>query len=105
VAKKKAKGKSKTKFSVKALVASLDGPKDRLGNARAVTIVCHCGNTVPGNLARKLGDLGINGIPYQKCVFEQVDAAGFVIDIDDIPNGSSTRLIDTVNAIQNAPAQ
>jgi hypothetical protein len=74
-----------------------------LGHAAAVTIVCGCANTSPLNLPRTLGELGVNGLSFQTCVFNGVTSAGFQISIDAIPNSSSTTLIAVVNAIEGAP--
>jgi hypothetical protein len=74
-----------------------------LGHARAVVIVCACAGTSPTNLPRSLAQLGVNGIPFQKCVFNGVVQAGFTIAIDTIPNSSATTLLQVVSAIQNAP--
>jgi len=78
-------------------------PDPFLGHARAVVIVCACAGTSPTNLGRTLAQLGVNGIPFQKCVFNGVAQAGFTIDIDDIPNATDTTLLQVVTAIQNAP--
>ena len=78
-------------------------PDPFLGNARSVVIVCHCAQTSPANLPRTLAQLGVNGIPFQKCVLTGVNQAGYSIDIDDIPNASSNTLLDVVTVIQNAP--
>jgi hypothetical protein len=74
-----------------------------LGHARAVVIVCACAGTSPTNLPRSLTQLGVNGVPFQKCVFNGVVQAGFTIAIDDIPNSPATTLLQAVTAIQNAP--
>ncbi len=91
------------KFTVKKVFAALDGPSNMLGNARAVTIACHCANTVVGNLPRTLTHLGVNGLQFQKCVAQGVRSAGFVVTPGSIPNSPSTTLIQVVNAIQTAP--
>jgi len=74
-----------------------------LGHARAVVKVCACANTSATNLPRTLAQLGVSGIPFQKCVFNAVEEAGYSINIDDIPNSPSTTLLQVVNVIQNAP--
>jgi hypothetical protein len=73
-----------------------------LGHARAVSIVCECANTSASNLARSLAQLGVNGIPFQKCVFAAVEAAGYDIRIDDIPDSQDTTLFAAAAAIQTA---
>ena len=108
---KKTRGKQKAakpkalkaeKFTVKKMFGALDGPANMLGNALAVTIVCHCANTVVGNLPRTLGALAVNGLPFQKCVAQGVRSAGFAVTPGGIPNSPSTRLFQVVNAIQTA---
>jgi len=74
-----------------------------LGHARAVVIVCACAGTSPTNLPRSLAQLGVNAVPFQKCVFNGVAQAGFSIAIDAIPNSPTTTLLQVVTAIQNAP--
>lgn len=74
-----------------------------LGNARAVSIVCSCANTIPANLGRTLTELGVDGPSFQLCVFNRVGAAGYSISLDAIPSSPDTRLIDVVNVIQHAP--
>jgi hypothetical protein len=73
-----------------------------LGHTRAVTIVCGCAGTTGSNLPRSLAQLGVNGISFQKCVFGEVEKAGYDIAIDDIPDSSDTTLIAVVAVIQNA---
>src|SRR4051794_3861814 len=94
-----------TRFSVKRFLAQLDGPQATLRTSRALTIACHCANTVLGNLPRTLGQLGVNGLQFQSCVAQSVRAARFVISPGAIPNGPANTLIEVVNAIQDAPAQ
>jgi hypothetical protein len=79
------------------------GTEPFLGHARAVVIVCNCGNTSPVNLPRTLAELGVDGLPFQLCVTRAVRTAGYAIRIDDIPNAPETRLIQVVTVIQNAP--
>ena len=74
-----------------------------LGHARAVVIVCNCGNTSPVNLPRTLAELGVDGLPFLLCVNRAVRTVGYAIRIDDIPNAPETRLIQVVTVIQNAP--
>jgi len=76
-----------------------------LGRDKAVVIVCHAAKTAPSNLPRTLSQLGVNGISFQKSVFEGVDHAGFTIDPDEIPNAPTTKLSLVVNTIQNAAAK
>ncbi|MGA2261344.1 MAG: hypothetical protein ABSH28_07905 [Acidobacteriota bacterium] len=87
-----------------APMAPKEGESDPfLGHARAVVIVCACANTSPTNLPRTLAQLGVNGIPFQTCVFNGVEHVGYSIDIDAIPNSPNTTLLQVVNVIQNAP--
>ena len=79
------------------------GAEPFLGHARAVVIVCNCGNTSPVNLPRTLAELGVDGLPFQQCVDKAVHTAGYAIRIDDIPNAPETRLIQVVTVIQNTP--
>ena len=79
------------------------GAEPFLGHARAVVIVCNCGNTSPANLPRTLAELGVDGLPFQRCVRGAVRTTGYAIRIDDIPNAPDTRLIQVVTVIQNAP--
>jgi len=74
-----------------------------LGHARAVVIVTFCANTSPANLSRTLAELGVDGIPFQFCVFEGVKHAGYYIEIEIIPDSPDTKLIKVVSVIQNAP--
>jgi len=74
-----------------------------LGHARAVVIVCTCAKTSPLNLSRTIEELGVDGLPFQQCVFGSVTSLKYVIDMDDIPDAPNTKLIDVVDAIQNAP--
>ena len=74
-----------------------------LGHPRAVVIVTMAANTSPTNLARSLAQLGVNGIPFQKAVFQGVVGLGYSIEIDAIPDAPSTTLIQVVTVIQNAP--
>ena len=76
-----------------------------LGRDKSVIIVCHAANTSPANLPRTLLQLGVNGVPFQKSVFDGVDAAGFTIDPDAIPNAPTTKLSTVVDVIQNSPAK
>ena len=73
-----------------------------LGHARAVVIVCTCANTSPLNLSRTLAELGVDGLPFQQCVFGSVTSLGYSIRMDDIPDSPDTRLIDVVDVIQSA---
>jgi rhodanese-related sulfurtransferase len=75
-----------------------------LGHAKAIVIVCAAANTSPSNLARSLTQLGVNGIAFQKSVFDGVTKAGYTIKLDDIPNSPDTTLIQVVTVIQNANA-
>jgi hypothetical protein len=75
-----------------------------LGHANAVNIVCHCAGTSPLNLDKSLSALGVNGIPFQMCVYGSVSYLGYDIpDVSDIPDGPDDLLIAVVDAIQNAP--
>lgn len=74
-----------------------------LGHARAVVIVCTCANTTPLNLSRTLAELGVDGIPFQQCVYGSVTYLGYVIEMDKIPDSPDTKLIQVVDVIQNAP--
>ena len=86
-----------------APMAASEGMQDPfLGHARAVVIACACAGTSPTNLARSLAQLGVNGIPFQKCVFNGVKQAGFSIGIDNIPNSPATTLLQVVTVIQSA---
>ena len=76
-----------------------------LGHAAAVNVVCHCAGTSPLNLSQTLSALGVNGIPFQMCVFGSVSYLGYDINVSDIPDGPSDTLISVVDAIQNAPAK
>ncbi len=73
-----------------------------LGHARAVVIVCTCANTSPLNLSRTLGELGVDGIPFQQCVYGSVTYLNYVIGMDQIPNSPETMLITVADVIQNA---
>ena len=53
-----------------------------LGHARAVVTVCTCANTSPANLFSTLEQLGVNGIPFQQCVFGTITSLGYSIDVD-----------------------
>jgi hypothetical protein len=75
-----------------------------LGHAKAIVIVCAAANTGPGNLPRTLSQLGVNGIAFQKSVFDGVGHAGYTIPINRIPDSPSTTLISVVTVIQNAKA-
>ena len=92
-------------MSHKALLAPMTATAadEVLGHARAVVIVCACAGTNPTNLPRTLGQLGVNGVAFQKCVFNAVQTAGFSIALTDIPNSPSTTLIVVVSVIENAP--
>jgi hypothetical protein len=92
-------------MSHKALLAPMAAVADGevLGHARAVVIVCACAGTNPTNLPRTLGQLGVNGVAFQKCVFNAVQTAGFDILLTDIPNSPSTTLIQVAAVIENAP--
>jgi hypothetical protein len=90
-------------FTVKKALAQFDGPATSLGNTRAVTIACHCANTVLGNLPRTLAELGVGGLPFRRCVALSVRNAGFVASPASIPAAPDSTLIDVVNAIHNAP--
>ncbi len=113
MAKKKKKKKktttttgAKRKTSAKAteeIFKALGATQPFLGNARAVVIACTCANTAPGNLGRTLQDLGVHGGPFQLCVFNGVNTAGYSVGMDTIPNATDSRLIDVVNVIQHAP--
>jgi|ERR1700722_15280699 hypothetical protein len=103
----KATGK-KDRFSVQDVLgtptqAAADG--STLGHAAAVNIVCHCAGTSPLNLSQTLSALGVNGIPFQMCVFGSVSYLGYDVNVSDIPDGPSDTLISVVDAIQNAPAK
>lgn len=75
-----------------------------LGHANAVNIVCHCAGTSPLNLDKSLSALGVNGIPFQMCVYGSVTYLGYDIpDVGAIPDGPDDLLITVVDAIQNAP--
>lgn len=74
-----------------------------LGHPRAVNTVCICANTSQLNLFRTLSELGVDGIPFQICVFGTVKRLGYSIDVDDIPDAPDSTLISVVNVIQNAP--
>jgi hypothetical protein len=74
-----------------------------LGHPRAVVIVTMAANTSPTNLPRSLGQIGVNGISFQKSVFQGVVAAGYSINIDAIPDSPTSTLIQAVTVIQNAP--
>ncbi len=75
-----------------------------LGHASAVNVVCHCAGTSPLNLDKSLSALGVNGIPFQMCVYGSVNYLGYDIpDVGAIPNGPDDLLITVVDAIQNAP--
>jgi hypothetical protein len=76
-----------------------------LGHARAIVIVCACAGTNPTNLPRTLGQLGVNGVAFQRCVFNGVQTAGFNIALANIPNSPSTTLIQVVAVIENAPTK
>jgi hypothetical protein len=100
VAELKARAKSD-----KALLAPMTATAadEVLGHARAVVIVCACAGTNRTNLPRTLGQLGVNGVAFQKCVFNAVQAAGFSVALTDIPNSPSTTLILAVSVVENAP--
>jgi hypothetical protein len=99
----RAKSLSAKHFSAKKLFAAMDGPARTLGNARAVNIVCHCANTVLGNLPRTLGELGVSGPQFQKCVVQSASAAGFLVG--SVPSSPGNSLIDAVNSIQGSPSK
>jgi hypothetical protein len=94
----------KKALSLAQLMAPMAAGQDDpfLGRARAVAIVCHCAGTSPSNLPLSLAQLGLNGIPFQKCVFKGVGFAGFTIRLDDIPNSPDTTLLQVVTVIQTA---
>jgi hypothetical protein len=80
-----------------------DSAAATLGHASAVNIVCHCAGTSPLNLDKSLSTLGVNGIPFQMCVYGSVSYLGYDIpDVSDIPDGPDDLLIAVVDAIQNA---
>lgn len=87
---------------IAAMAAAATPPPLFLGHPKAVDIVCACANTSADNLGRSLDQLGLNGVSFRKCVFDRVEAAGYGIDIDAIPNSPATKLSDVVNVIQNA---
>ncbi len=85
------------------LAAAAALPDPFLGQAHAVVIASACAQTSPTNLPRTLAQLGVNGIPFQRCVFNGVDQLGYSIPLDNIPDAPTNTLLDVVNTIQNAP--
>jgi hypothetical protein len=73
-----------------------------LGHGQAVSIVCASARTIPANLARTLGELGVSGAPFQHSVRCAVTAAGYTLGVEDVPAAPGTRLIQVVTIIQNA---
>jgi hypothetical protein len=105
--KQKQNNKSTSRFSVRDVLGAPDqtvASGTSLGHSAAVTVVCHCAGTSPLNLDKSLSALGVNGIPFQMCVFGSVSYMGYEIqDVSDIPDGPDDLLIAVVDAIQNAP--
>jgi len=113
-APKKSKKWTRTQLKTKALpISSVMAPMHPtsavendlpfLGHARSVVIVTTAAGTDASNLPRSLSQLGRNGPSFQQDVFEGVKHAGYKIVLDEIPDASSTLLIDAVNVIQQAP--
>jgi hypothetical protein len=104
--KKKPASKASS-FSVHDLLGPSGGGDSAaatLGHASAVNVVCHCAGTSPLNLDKSLSALGVNGIPFQMCVYGSVSYLGYDIpDVSAIPDGPDDLLIAVVDAIQNAP--
>lgn len=77
-------------------------PPPFLGHSRAVIIVCGAADTSPTNLVRSLAQLGVNGVSFQKTVFDGIVQLGYKIDISSIPDSPDSTLISVVTVIQNA---
>lgn len=73
-----------------------------LGFSHAIDIVCAAANTDPRNLSRTLGDLGVDGVSFQGTVFNGIREAGYLIDIDSIPDAPTSTLFSVAGEIQNA---
>jgi hypothetical protein len=73
-----------------------------LGYSAAVKIVCDCANADRHNLSRTLGELGVDGVSFKGMVFNAISDAGYTIDIDSIPNASTSTLLSVVGVIENA---
>lgn len=103
--KRKSLRKSMNPISIQDVL----GPKadelglDTLGHTAAVTIATHCAGTSPNGLGRTLSSLGVNGTSFQMCVYGSVMHQGYVIDVQEIPDGPDDLLISVVSAIENSP--
>ena len=74
--------------------------KDVLGTDAAKEIVSGCANSQCWTCT--LGDLKLDSMLFQGCVFAGVQAKGYFIERDKIPASQDTQLFTVVMAIQGA---
>jgi hypothetical protein len=74
--------------------------KDVLGTEAAKEIVSGCSNSQCWTCT--LGDLKLDSMLFQGCVFTGVQAKGYFIERDKIPASQDTQLFTVVIAIQGA---
>jgi hypothetical protein len=88
-------------MSEKALLRAFRTTQPFLGGVRASAIVLSCANTIAGDLERTIGQLDLDVEYLARRVQSEVRAAGYVLSV--VTCSSTTRLIDVVALIQNAP--
>ena len=74
--------------------------KDVLGTDSAKEVVSGCANSQCWTCT--LGDLKLDSMLFQGCVFTGVQAKGYFIERDNIPASQDTQLYTVVMAIQGA---